>query len=220
MAENSTPSGFSRLDANQVLRQSYDDENQRLRVGATVEATIGTVDVHIQASAGDNIAITDPTGTNAILPNMDGSINAVIQDIELNQVTDSVAIGDGNTLIFVDPSTRALLVTLDSTNLTTKNIFNEIENIPSGVTSIVVQVTATANTKLLSCDFGGTNVATFSLYIGTNLSAKKYTYFQTLNDKFDFKDGLPITLGDVISLEVIHNRPDPGTFSVNMLILN
>lgn len=220
MAENPTPTGFSRLDANQVLRQTYDDENQRLRVGATVEATIGQVDVSILASAGDNIAIADPTGTDFLLPNPDGSINVNITDITLNQATDSVAIGDGTTLIHVDPGTGALLVTLDSTNLTTKNIFNEIDNIPSGVTSIVGSFTAIANTKLLSCDFGGTNVAAYSLYIGADLSAKKYTFFQNLNERFDFKDGLPIMLGDIVSIEVIHNRPDVGTFNVNMLVLN
>lgn len=214
-----TSGNLSKLDANQVLRLSYDDDKNRLRVGAEITASIADIDVHIDSASGDNISIASADGLNPMTVNPDGSIN-VIADIMLDQAQDSVAIGDGTTLAFVDPSTRALLVTLDSTNLTTKNIFNEIDNIPNGVTSIISTYTAIVNTKLLSCDFGGTNVAAFSLYIGVTLSAKKYTFFQNLNERFDFKDGLPITLGDIITVEVIHNRPDPGTFNVNMLILN
>lgn len=209
----------SKLDANQVLRESYDDNARRLRVDAEVTATIGDVDVAIDAAAGDNIAIADQSGTNYVVVNPDGSINTVTE-VVLDQATSSVAIGDGTTTAYIDPGTGALLVTLENTNLTTKNLFNEVDTVVSGITTEIISYTAIANTKILSCDFGGTNVAAYSLYIGGVLSAKKYTFFQNLNERFEFQDGLPITIGDIISVEVVHNRPDPGDFNANLLIQN
>lgn len=97
----------TKLDANQAIQGAYDDAQGRLRVDASVTATIGdvvinadessiaiqdpsnnnvlhinndgsiNVDTVIKASAGDNIAIADPTGTNFLLPNTDGSIKSV-----------------------------------------------------------------------------------------------------------------------------------------------
>lgn len=57
-----------------ILDKVFDRDNNRLRVDSTVTATIGTVDVIIDASA-DNIAISD--GTNTLEINGDGSINTV-----------------------------------------------------------------------------------------------------------------------------------------------
>lgn len=80
----------SKLDANQVIRQAYDDDTGRLKVDAQVSASIGTVEVIIDAAGGDNIAITDATGTNYLEPNPDGSLtttqalnNPTIQNITL-----------------------------------------------------------------------------------------------------------------------------------------
>lgn len=220
MAEDYLNPLNTKLDADQVIRRAYDEANNRLRVDAVVTATIGTVDCVIDASTGDNIAIADSTGSNFLKVNPDGSLDVNITDISLDQATDSVAIGDGTTLVSVDPLTGALLVTLDQTNVTTKNIFNEITGVVSGVTSIIVSYTAVSNTKLLSVDVSGTNVAAYSIYIGGVLQAKKYSYYTNLNERFQFADGLPVANGDLIEIEVLHNRPDPGDFSANVLVLN
>jgi hypothetical protein len=85
----------TKLDANQVIKQAYDEANKRLRVDATVTASIGevkivdsdgdelqvnpdgTINVNtIIDAASDNIAISD--GTNTLTINPDGSINAGI----------------------------------------------------------------------------------------------------------------------------------------------
>lgn len=85
----------TKLDANQVIKQAYDEPNKRIRVDAVVTASIGEVkiidsdnnelqinpdgsintNVVIDASS-DNIAISD--GTNTLVINPDGSINAGI----------------------------------------------------------------------------------------------------------------------------------------------
>jgi hypothetical protein len=214
-----TSNSISKLDANQVLRLSYDQENNRLRVAATVVASIGEIDVHIDSASGDNISIASADGHNQLTVNPDGSINTNITNITLNQATDSIAIGDGVNLIKInlDGSINAVI---QSSGLTTKNIFNEINNVPSGVTSTIVSLIALANTKLLSVDVGGTNIASYSVYIGTGLQAKKYTFYQTLNERFDFKDGLPVVGGTQIRVEVTHNRPSLGDFNASMLVQN
>jgi hypothetical protein len=89
----------TKLDGNQVLKQAYDEPNNRLRVDATVSASIGTViikdnqndylninadgslnvavttpmAVEIDSADGDNIAISDGVDTMSV--NADGSIN-------------------------------------------------------------------------------------------------------------------------------------------------
>lgn len=80
----------TKLDANQVLIRSYDESENRLRVDSKVTATIGSVDVIIDAASGDNIKISDGVDTLAVNP--DGSINVIVQDITLNKNNDSVEV--------------------------------------------------------------------------------------------------------------------------------
>lgn len=85
----------TKLDSEQVLKRSYDETKNRIRVDADVTATVGVVDVIIDAATGDNIAISD--GTNTMLVNPDGSINAIV-DVILSHTSDSVSLGDGTNL--------------------------------------------------------------------------------------------------------------------------
>lgn len=93
----------TKLDSDQVIRRVYDEPNNKLRVDAEVTAVIGVVEVIIDAASGDNIAIADPSGTNFLLPNPDGSINVNIGSIQLDASDDSVAIGDGTDLLAINP---------------------------------------------------------------------------------------------------------------------
>jgi hypothetical protein len=83
----------SKLDPGQIIKQAYDEPNKRIRVDATVSASVGdvkivdgdgdelqvnpdgslNVNVTIDAAGGDNIKISDGVDTLAI--NADGSIN-------------------------------------------------------------------------------------------------------------------------------------------------
>lgn len=88
----------SKLDANQVLRDSYDESLGRLRVDAEVTASIGTVDVIIDAATGDNVAIGDSTGANSLAVNPDGSINVVIDStpgLGVNKYNEVLAVASG-----------------------------------------------------------------------------------------------------------------------------
>jgi hypothetical protein len=71
----------TKLDMEQVIRRAYDEPQNRLRVDAQVSATIGTVNVIIDAASGDNIAITSQTTGFSLEPNSDGSINVVFNGV-------------------------------------------------------------------------------------------------------------------------------------------
>jgi hypothetical protein len=73
MAVNPNP---SKLDQTQIFQRAFDEGEERLRVDAEISASIGTIEVAIDAAAGDNIAISD--GTDQLEINSDGSINVVV----------------------------------------------------------------------------------------------------------------------------------------------
>lgn len=85
---------YTKLSSEQVLQQSFDESNDRLRVDASVSATIG--DIQIDAEESD-IAIKDRVTDNLLKINADGSIDV---NVNINAADgDNVAISDGgNTL--------------------------------------------------------------------------------------------------------------------------
>lgn len=174
----------SKLDANQVIRKAYDDDTNRLRVDAQVSATISDIDIVIDATAGDNIAITDPTGTNYLLPNSDGSLNVVVTDYG---------------------------------GLNLQNVYNELL-VNSGVLTTLITFTAVSPGKLIKADVAGENIAQYTVLKNGLKQSKKYTYFQNLNEVFNFMAGLDFTTSDIITIQVLHNRPDPANFNCNLLI--
>jgi hypothetical protein len=91
----------SRLDANQVLQGSYDEDRGRLRVDA--ESTIVNADIDVALDATeDNVAIADPDG-DFLEVNPDGSINVVIRTPGVanlkNYYSESNSVGTGITTL-------------------------------------------------------------------------------------------------------------------------
>jgi len=106
---------YTQLDADQVLKQSFDETNDRLRVDASVTAVVagvtldaatsdiaiadritgdllkvnpdGSIDANVvvSASGGDNIAISD--GTHTLDVNADGSINVKANDLDIRNLS-------------------------------------------------------------------------------------------------------------------------------------
>lgn len=94
MSDYGKPLGTG-LSADQTIVRAYDEANNRHRVDAQVTATLGTVDVAIDAASGDNIAIRDADG-NEMNVNLDGSINVIVQDITLSKFNDSIEVFQTN----------------------------------------------------------------------------------------------------------------------------
>lgn len=131
----------TKLDMEQVIRRAYDEPNNRLRVDASVTATIGTVNVIIDAASGDNIAIADPATGFVLKPNSDGSINVVF-----NGVTTSV--GDySKTGLDVNNLNRVFSKPFDEIEVTAKNSDGDPTTIISKLNTTLVQtVTLTYDT--------------------------------------------------------------------------
>lgn len=131
----------TKLDAGQVLKQVYDEANNRLRTDSTFSGSVGDVvvkdqnndylninadgslnanivndvNVELNAADGDNVAISDGTDTVAVNP--DGSVNVNVLDITLSHANDSVRIGDGTSLVTTTLSQDTSKVGFDTVNL-------------------------------------------------------------------------------------------------------
>jgi len=79
------------LDQNQILQRAFDEDNDRLRVDATVTATLGETKI---TDGSKDATITTSAGKNGLDVNV---INDLVLDID--QATDSIKIGDGTNLV-------------------------------------------------------------------------------------------------------------------------
>ena len=144
--------------------------------------------------AGGEIEVVGPTG-NILNPNPDGSVNVVISNA---------------------PSSTSVV----------KNTYNEITLVPSGATMTVVSYTVPPVTQsvLQRIAFSGDNIARYDLLINGNTQDTARTMFGgDLTGMFDFTSGndsgLLLNAGDTVIVEVLHNRPDVGTFEARIQVL-
>jgi hypothetical protein len=148
------------------------------------------------------------------------SINVDNIDVNLDSSTDSVSIGDEDgDKLQINPD-GSVNVNVVQTAQVLKSYFFEVSNVVTGITETLCTYTALAPVYLQKIEFSGTNIAAYELDIDGVITDKKLTFFNgNLENKFDFNQGLNIELGQVITVKVYHNRPDPGTFNARMQIL-
>lgn len=184
----------TKLDADQTIRRAYDETKNRHRVDAEVTASIGTVDVIIDASAGDNIAIADQTGTNFLDVEPDGSINVNVTggttttklvpagETENYYATDNVAIG---------ASTTVLTYTV-------------------GISGVYIQ------TVYLS----GTVIAEYRIFKNSTpilVYRMSYTEFSAVLElSTTTAFGVKTNIGDVIEVEVTNVGNSVGTYDISL----
>lgn len=105
---------------------------------------------------------------------------------------------------------------------TTVNTYNEVTSVTSSVLTTITTYTAPVGktTYLLKSAFAGTNIAAYDIRINNIVKDKKYTHFGLLTNKFIFNaygtKGLLLTVGDVVIIKVIHNRPFVGDFNARI----
>ena len=91
----------SKLSSEQVLARSFDPTTDKLKVDAEVTATVGQVEVAIDAQGGDSIAIKNSITGNELDIEADGSIN-----VNMNVSAsggDNIAISDGTDTLAINP---------------------------------------------------------------------------------------------------------------------
>lgn len=205
----------TKLDADQVLRRAYDEADNRLRVDAEVTAVISSVDVIINAAT-DNIAISD--GTDFLAINADGSINVNVSDIVISAANDSIKIGDGTDFLAINADGSINVNFVETGTLV--NTYNEVLSVASAVLTTITSFTATQTTKLKQVDVSGENIASYEVLVNGSVVAKKRTYFGAeLNESFVFDKGIEFTVGQIVLVRVIHNRPSTANFNANIITI-
>lgn len=97
---------------------------------------------------------------------------------------------------------------------------NEITSVVSGVeTSLLTLTPSTSNLKLLKIDVSGDNVALFRVKIDGVVVYNKRSWWNGFNQTFDFKDftGLLLSVGQTLTVTVLHNRPNLGAFEATAM---
>lgn len=219
---------YTQLDADQVLQRSFDESADRLRVDASVTATIaGPFDVSIEADA-DNIAIRNSTNSNELLINADGSINTNITGdvtVELNAADgDNVAISDGTDTLAVNADGSINTISTYSASLVEQNYYGEASSVASGVETTVVTYTVPVglSSYIHYVEASGTNIAQYTVYKNGSPIAKKWSIYTKLDVDYTFVSpttkGAKFLAGDVITIKVLHSRPSLGDFSARLQV--
>jgi len=119
---------YTQLDDSQVIRQSFDETTDRLRVDAEITATIGVLEVEIDAADGDNIAISD--GVNNVTISTEGAKYAL--DVKL--AGDNVVQLEGQNGNTIEPNADGSIKTIQ---LLTRPYSGGTETYPSATQEVI-----------------------------------------------------------------------------------
>lgn len=108
----------TKLDANQIFQSAYDESTGRLKVDTVASVEAGTMEVAI-SHADDSIKIGD--GTDFLLVNADGSLNAVISATSLPLPTGAATQA---TLSTLSTNIATVLDTVDSPIIDSHAVFD------------------------------------------------------------------------------------------------
>lgn len=98
------------------------------------------------------------------------------------------------------------------------NIYGTIASVISGSSTTVVTYTVPGGkiNTLERISVSGTNIARFSILVNAVEVDAKRTFFGELNTEFNYTStvnlGRVLNSGDVVTVEVLHNRPFVGDF--------
>ena len=172
------------------------NETNPLPVAATFDGTVQVGDIRITAcdddpKVGDKHSSVRIAGTdcaNEMNVNPDGSINVNI---------------------------------LNSTNNPGLNISHaEISSVASGVETTIITIVASGNYRVQKVEVSGDNFALFRVKVNGTTVSNKRSWYSDFNQTFnyeDFANGLLLTVGQVLTVTVLHNRPFLGNFEATVM---
>lgn len=196
---------------------------RRLAVDANISAQSIQVSVDLDPSE-DGVFIGDPNTGNVLEIEPDGSLNANVE----------VDAADGDNIAIHDSQGDELAINPDGSinvNITTSNpgvvktFYNEVTAVVSGILTTVQTYTAPIGVAsyLQKAEVSGENIATYTVLINGVVQDKKRTYFSgDFNLIFKFAEtgtGLPLVVGDIVTVKVIHNRPNASDFNSRIQVI-
>lgn len=193
-----------------------------------------TLPSNLDASQIIQAVYTDPSngGDNRLRVDSAATIIAGSIDCVINDTTDSIKIGGGGPgpylIINPDGSINTKVTFGASPTSITKSNFNEILAVASGVETNILTYTVPAVTSayLQTISTAGSNIAQYKIYKNAVLIDKKYTMFgMSLDIDFDYRnnsifdEGFKFNAGDIITINVLHNRPYVGDFNARIQVI-
>ena len=184
------------IDYSELMRAVYDEE-------PTVALRTVIVD-----ECGDRI-----NGTNPLPVAFDGTVS--IGDVSI--------VEGGNTMVVnSDGSINVNIVSSSDTPGLVIN-YNEITSVVNGVESTIITVNSPpSGHRIEKIEVSGSNVGQYKVYINGIPILTKRTWWTQFNATFNFEDftnGLVLTTGQVLTVTVIHDSPDLGTFEATVMTL-
>ena len=202
------------------------DGKYRLCVDANVTANVSGVEVSLDGvgPGGDNVYLVDNATGYKLKINPDGTLDV---NVTVDAATgDNIAVHDsqGNELnVNPDGSINVNLTQSNPGDL--KSFYNEVTSVANSSVTTIQTYTAPIGKKtyIQKVCLSGTNIAEYRIKINSTIQDKLRTYFGgPLNAEFKFVEtgtGLPIDEGDVITIEVVHVRPDLGDFNSRLQVI-
>ena len=140
-------------------------------------------------------------------------------------VADSVRIGDGTDEMAVNPDgsinvniVQSPTVPLDGLTIS----HNEISSVSASVeTNIISLVAPSNNYRITKIEVSGDNVAHYRVKVNGSTIVNKRTYWSGFNETFNFEDfqnGLKLSIGDILTVTVVHSRPMLGSFEATVMV--
>lgn len=222
------PNNLKGYDFPQVLRSVYDVDKNCLRVcivdaspgpGGGIEVIINHTDDSIRLGDGTNFITSTTIG-----PKNGYDIYVINEDLDIRDLDasqDSVAIkdSDGDQLgINTDGSTNTRINI--NPNLSGLQKYGEINSLTSGSETTIISHIAVGGrtTYLQAVSVSGDNIAKYRVKINGLIIETKRTYFGgDLDKNFNFNGemnpGLQVSVGDIITVTVEHDRPMVGDFN-------
>lgn len=202
------------------------DGKYRLCVDANVTANISGVDVSLDGvgPGGDNVYLVDNITGAKFKINPDGSIDANVKVDAADG--DNIAISDGNgNKLGINPDGSININITQSNPGTLKTFYNEVTSVANSSITTIQTYTAPIGrrTYLQKAALSGTNIAEYTIKVNSVVQDRLRTYFGgPLNAEFKFVEtgtGLPLDEGDVVTIEVVHIRPDVGDFNSRLQVI-
>ena len=201
-----------------------EDSAGKKRLAVDANFTAQNVDAQVELDfTEDSVSIGDADTGNTLAIEADGSINA---NINVDAASgDNIAISDGTDTLAVNPDGSINVNLTQSNPGTLSTIYDEITSVATSVLSTIQTFTAQVGvtTYLQKVEVSGSNIAEYTVEINSVVEDKKRTYFSgPLNAEFRFVEtgtGLPLQVGDVVRVRVIHSRPDTGDFNSRIQII-
>lgn len=196
---------------------------RRLAVDAnfTAQTVQATVELNV---AEDGVHIGDPDTGFTLQIEADGSINS---NVEVDAADgDNIAIHDsGGDELAINPDGSINVVLTSGNPGELLTFYNEVTSVATSVLTTIQTFTAPIGkiTFLQKAEVSGTNIAEYTISINAIIQDKKRSYFGSdLNQVFVFAEtgtGLPLAVGDVVTIKVIHSRPVVGDFNSRIQVV-